>query len=150
MPDDNGTDTSNLVPVSMIGRTFIIPNTGPPDNPQLSHLFVAIMKPCYFGRVVFVPISRIKKNHDPACMLGPTDHPFVQVPSFIAYRHARIYETAAIDMALADGSMRERQPPFRGRVLGFICHGATTSNAISLRLRSIVSCNSNCKKCLIV
>lgn len=132
----------------MIGRTFLIPNTGPSHNPSLSHLFVALRRPCYWKKTVLVSINTVRLNPDRTCLLGPTDHEFIKNPSFVAYRHAKVYDTLVVEAAISQGEMVEMKA-FDERIVALICTGVNTSRGITPRIRSVVSCNSECTKCLL-
>ena len=75
------------------GATLLIPS-GPTGN----HLFVVLCDPTrlpgYGPRpcVVLVSVSSVRQGlpHDPTCVLQPGCHPFVQNPSYVRYRDARI------------------------------------------------------------
>lgn len=75
------------------GHTLLVPS-----GPSGLHLFVLtlgpIVVPSYGSapQLALVSATTIRPGvpHDPACELYPGDHPFIQHPSYIAYRYLRL------------------------------------------------------------
>jgi hypothetical protein len=81
-------------------------------------------------------------------MLGPTDHNFITDPSFVAYRHAEVYEVKIIERAIIQHKITEKEP-LDSRVLALVCTGVSQSRGLAPRFIEIIGCQSDCKKCLL-
>ncbi|RLA18787.1 MAG: hypothetical protein DRQ56_06745 [Gammaproteobacteria bacterium] len=87
------------------GGTILIPS-GPAD-----HLHFVCCAPVLYPQLakeclLLVNISTIDPSlsHDPACILSPGDHPFINRPSYVYYRKADIFGCASIAQELIDGT----------------------------------------------
>lgn len=65
-------------------ESLLVPS-GPQDK---LHLHVILTDRCADGQHLLAPISSInpQKAHDPACILGAGEHPFLDHPSYVLYR----------------------------------------------------------------
>jgi hypothetical protein len=97
--------------------------------------------------VMMAPINTVRKNPDGACFLGDGDHPFLNVHSFLAYRHAQVWSVEKITRSLGKGIIEERET-LDPRVLALACAGVANSRGITPNMRSIFSCGGNCKLCV--
>jgi hypothetical protein len=62
--------------------------------------------------VLVVNISSIKDQvfHDPACILQPNCHPFVNRPSWVVYKESVILDAARLDAKVDAGEILTRVP----------------------------------------
>lgn len=102
--------------------TIHIPETGP-----TGHLFVILTETCAAGNNLVVPVNTIRGVYDNACVLGVGDHPFINTPSYVAYRH--------LDILLADdikSKVRSGVIDYKGilddRVFAMVCAGVERSD----------------------
>lgn len=73
------------------------------------HLFFVITDPQVIGgygnapQVVMVCICTVDESlpYDEACVLQPGQHPFIQHPSYLAYRHMRVDSASHVDRMIA-------------------------------------------------
>ncbi len=96
-----------------LGKTLLVPS-GPQDH---SHLFVMVLGPIQipsYGsqpHVAMVSATTIRPNipYDNACVLNPGDHPFIQHPSYIAYRWMRFDPSTHVDRMVQTNSWKPHQ-----------------------------------------
>lgn len=96
-----------------IGDTFLRPS-GPGEK---VHLFIVLTSPLRLDgyppdQVLVVPICSVDPAipHDPACTLGPGDHPFCIRDSYVSYAHAELVSRTRIAANVRNGTMRAREP----------------------------------------
>jgi len=89
--------------MAAIRQAFLVPS-GPAGN----HLFFVISGPSVLDgygsspHVITACICTLDVDipHDAACILQPGDHPFIQHPSYVSYRHMRVDPVAHVDQML--------------------------------------------------
>lgn len=92
-----------------VGDTFHIPS-----GPTGSHLHVVALGPVVIPGYGSAPMiilvgmttTRAGAHHDAACELSVGDHPFVQHPTFMAYRWARVERESDVIAWAANGTWR--------------------------------------------
>jgi hypothetical protein len=96
------------------------------------HLWMIISDPEQDAeRVLIVMFHTLRDlRHDPACVLEDGDHPFINRPTWVNYRRARITSIRALAALEANGELR-RHEPLSDRVLLLICKGAADSDLIA-------------------
>lgn len=113
------------------GETLLVPS-----GPGL-HLFVLVLGPlavaCYGAtpQVVMVNASSIKEGvpFDPACILEPGDHPFINRRSYVAYRHMRIDPMPHVTGMVAAATCAPNAacaPALLARVVAGVCQSRLT------------------------
>jgi hypothetical protein len=55
------------------------------------HLWVVCSPPNPDGRHVVFNLSKLRPRSDTACVIQPGEHPYVTVPSVVAYRYGRCW-----------------------------------------------------------
>ena len=93
------------------GNTLLVPS-----GPQGQHLFVLILGPITLpsygsqAQLAMVSATSIRDGipYDPACVLAPGDHPFIQHPSYVAYRYLRIDSVSHVSQ-MAGSSWQQHQ-----------------------------------------
>lgn len=71
------------------GSTLLIPS-GPPNDPDRLHLFIAVTDVCPDGDQLIAGISTIRGGYyDRACVIPAGAHPFIVSDSYAEYRYAR-------------------------------------------------------------
>jgi hypothetical protein len=113
------------------GNAALIPS-GPPHDPQRSHLFVFVTEPFEDEQgilsVALVPLSS-KKDYmlgDPTCILQIGDHPFITKETWARYSKSRITPTES----LIDDIKSQKiilMEPMNKNVLKKIKHGVCRS-----------------------
>ena len=86
--------------------------SGPPHDPDRKHLYVILTNPkndpaTRLLSTLIVPICSIVdgKRHDPACLLGKGDHPFLRHDSYADYYRALIESIDTLTRGIADGKI---------------------------------------------
>lgn len=81
------------------------------------HIFFICNDPVFYPRLtkdcfLAVNLTSIchEIEHDPTCVLGVGDHPFVRHPSYIFYRRAEILGADTIIQQVASGDIRTHEP----------------------------------------
>jgi hypothetical protein len=124
------------------GQTLLVPS-----GPTGHHLFVLLFGPIVvdgYGsndQIAMVNITSIKAGipHDPACQLQPGDHPFVQHPSFVAYRHLRIDSVPHVDLMVRNQVWMLHQP-CTPQLLARITAGVCLSKLTSREFKRLFGC----------
>ena len=112
-----------------LGATLLIPS-----GLQGQHLFVVLNDPKIFqgygprAQVLLVNLSSIRPGtpHDSTCVLQPGCHTFVQQPSYVAYRYARIYPAEDLVQRVKEGLFHPNDP-MPALIVEQIRHGLITS-----------------------
>lgn len=89
-----------------------------PSGPAGMHLFMLIVGPVVvqnYGQheqmlMVSATTLRPELPHDNACVLNAGDHPFIQHPSYVTYRHARLDARAHIVEMVRSGVWVPHEP----------------------------------------
>lgn len=123
------------------GSTFLVPS-----GPQGYHLFVLILGPInlpnYGNRlqVAMVSATSVREGvpYDPSCLLHPGEHPFIQHPSYIAYRHLRIDPFEHINSMV--GSVWKPHEPFSPALLQRVLKGVCESRMTPREFKLIFRC----------
>ena len=108
------------------GGTLLIVS-GTNYDPSRQHLFVICTNPNAAGEVLLVSIRSSHDGCDETCLLGPKAHAFLNRPSYISYRHARIASARFLQESAANQSMMPRED-FRPNILEEICAGFAKSD----------------------
>lgn len=87
------------------GDTFL---TGDEEDQDL-HLWIIITPPSE-GEVVTVSVTTRRKRSETLVVLKPGDHPFIVRESVIAYSYSRIRTVEDIEIALLNGTAKQREP----------------------------------------
>lgn len=87
------------------GDTFL---TGDEQEDTL-HLWIVLTPPSE-GEVVTVSVTTKRRRSETLVELHPGDHPFIVHDSVIAYSYARIRTVEEIEVAVASGAARLREP----------------------------------------
>ena len=95
------------------GETLLVPS-----GPSGEHLFLMLLGPAVlpgYGpnpQVAMASITSIRTDipFDGACILQPGEHPFVQHPSYVAYRYLRLDGEPHIARMVASSVWRVHQP----------------------------------------
>jgi hypothetical protein len=96
--------------VCSAGGTLLVPSG------ETHHLFVILNAPADFGTYppqscVLVPFSTIRQGpYDATRVVQPGVHPFIQAPSFVAYRHARMERSTVLAQRADAGMYIPREP----------------------------------------
>ena len=108
------------------GDTLLVPS-----GPKGLHLFVLILGPITlpsYGtqpQLAMVSVTSIKEGipHDTACVLAPDDHPFIQRPSYVAYRHLRIDSLSHVSQMVGSSWQQHQQcsPVLLQRIIQGVC-----------------------------
>ena len=92
------------------GGTLLVPSG------ETHHLFVILNAPADFDTYppqscVLVSFSTIRQGpHDATHVVQAGVHPFIQAPSFVAYRHARMERGAVLTQRVEAGMYIPREP----------------------------------------
>jgi hypothetical protein len=87
------------------GDTFL---TGDAQEDTL-HLWIVLTPPSE-GEVVTVSVTTKRRRSETLVELHPGDHPFIVHDSVIAYSYARIRTVEGIEIAVASGAAKLREP----------------------------------------
>lgn len=95
------------------GHTLLVPS-----GPSGLHLFVLVLGPVVVSsygtapQLSIVSATSIRDGipHDTACELYPGEHPFIQHPSYIAYRHLRIDSAAHVEKMISSAMWAPHEP----------------------------------------
>ena len=118
-----------------------------PSGPTGVHLFVILSGPVtlqgygFTGQLISVSITSIYHGvpFDPASVLHPGDHPFINHPSYVLYRHARIDPMGHFEKMVLDGIWK---PLTNCSPMTFdkINQGACISKLISREIKAFLGC----------
>lgn len=119
-----------------------------PSGPAGSHLFVLVLGPIQvpsYGphpHVAMVNITTIRTGipYDAACVLNPGDHPFIQQPSFVAYRWIRFDPCLHVDTMVA-GQVWNPNNDFSQPVLAKIVQGVCLSKQTPREFKMLFGCS---------
>jgi hypothetical protein len=117
--------------------TLLIPS-GPADDVDRKHLFVAMTNPVGESReVLLAPVSSVVEGRfvDPGCRLHLGDHPFIRHESFVNYRFLRIETEERLSRGVAGGVLVPKDP-LATEVFSRLCHGMTISIHVAPRFLS--------------
>ena len=126
------------------GNTLLI-QSGPSNE---NHLFVITHGPSViphfhgYGvneKVLMVNASTAysaTQPHDPACTLAAGDHPFIRHPSFIYYRHARLYDLTHV-VNMVNQGVWTPHTPFSAEMLERIIAGVHSSRHIPREFKTL-------------
>jgi hypothetical protein len=112
------------------GDTFL---TGDEQEDTL-HLWI-ILTPPSEGEVVTASVTTKRRNSERLVELHPGDHPFIVHDSVIAYSYTRIRTVEEIEIALASGAAKIREP-VTPELLRRICSGLLDSDFTPNGVRS--------------
>lgn len=104
------------------GDTFL---TGDEQDDTL-HLWIVLTPPCE-GEVVTVSVTTKRRRSETLVELHPGDHPFIVHDSVIAYSYARIRTVEEIEVAVASGAAKLREP-VSPELLRRVCNGLLDSD----------------------
>jgi hypothetical protein len=105
-----------------LGDTFL---TGDEQDDTL-HLWI-ILTPPSEGEVVTVSVTTKRRRSETLVQLHPGDHPFIVHDSVIAYSYARIRTVEEIEVAVASGAAKLREP-VSPELLRRVCNGLIDSD----------------------
>ena len=77
------------------------------------HLFIVVTRRMNDSSFVCTMVSSWKNDSrldDPACILEPGDHPFIQHKSYVAYKETVIFYLDQLDRLFASGMCLPRDP----------------------------------------
>lgn len=111
--------------------------SGPAHDPNRKHLFVIMTNPkndpsTHILSTLIVPVSSVVEGiyHDPACLLGVGDHPFLKHDSYANYRRAIIEPIDSIVNGIGSGTVIAK-PAVSNLAFGYLCQGLLNSKHIS-------------------
>jgi mRNA-degrading endonuclease toxin of MazEF toxin-antitoxin module len=104
------------------GDTFL---TGDEQDDTL-HLWI-ILTPPSEGEVVTVSVTTKRRRSETLVELHPGDHPFIVHDSVIAYSYSRIRTVEEIEVAVASGTAKLREP-ISPKILERVCNGLLDSD----------------------
>ncbi len=107
------------------GGTFLMVS-GTNQDPKRRHLFIICTNPDKDGQVLLASISSKPERYDAACPLTQKAHAFLDRASYVAYRHARIENTSALQKRLANKAVEPRED-LRPAILEDVCAGFAKS-----------------------
>ena len=95
----------------VVGSTYIDLLPGQPE-----HLWFVTTKPDASDTVVVFSLTSMQPwIQDLACVLGPSDHPWIRHDSVVAFQHGRAVRASGLAAAIAAGStVRPRDPASDG------------------------------------
>lgn len=116
------------------GDTFLILAEQPKR-----HLWVIVSDPAANPDVVVcLSLTTLREKSDRSCVVNPGEHPFVQEPTCVAYRHGRHLSLRQLQ-AMADTGAIQRREPVSEALLARIRQGARDSDfTIFLHRRVLV------------
>lgn len=118
--------------------TLLVPS-GPQQNQNQKHLFILLTDPVPTAAgskdVLLVGISSVRPGlfHDPACLLYPGDHPFLDRQSYVNYPRARIEDAQKLINGVKNGVFTPRDA-LAGEIFARVCHGLTESRHTSPKI----------------
>lgn len=118
--------------------TLLVPS-GPQQNQNQKHLFILLTDPVPTAggskNVLLVGISSVRPGlfHDPACLLYPGDHPFLDRQSYVNYPRARIEDAQKLINGVKNGVLTPRDT-LAGEIFARVCHGLTESRHASPKI----------------
>lgn len=123
-----------LIPVP--GITFHAPNA----NNSTLHLTILMAGPDRADQVAVASISTDKGTRatDPACILLPGDHPFIDRRSYVAYTYACFMDLAAIHAGIANRTLK-LDDTLEEQVTRRVIEGAMMSKHIPRGIQSFVT-----------
>ena len=79
-----------------------------PSGPRGNHLFGIVTEACPQGQHILLSVSTIREGafHDPTCVIAPGEHSFVNDPSWVVYRDARIEHSTKLTRMVDSGYYR--------------------------------------------
>jgi len=104
------------------GDTFL---TGDEQDDTL-HPWI-ILTPPSEGEVVTVSVTTKRRRSETLVELHPGDHPFIVHDSVIAYSYSRIRTVEEIEVAVASGTAKLREP-ISPKILERVCNGLLDSD----------------------
>jgi hypothetical protein len=124
------------------GQTLLVPS-----GPSGLHLFVLVLGPVTFPgygstpQIAMVSATTLREGipHDPACVLEPGDHPFIQHRSFISYRHLRL-DTDPHVGRMVDSAVWSRHEPCTPALLQRIVAGVCLSKLTPREYKRLFGC----------
>ena len=113
------------------GQTLLVPS-----GPGL-HLFFLILGPVVltdYGtspQLAMASATTLRDGipHDPACVLEPGDHPFIQHRSYLAYRYLRLDTSQHVENMVGSAVWRPHEPcsaKLLRRVVSGVCQSRLT------------------------
>lgn len=96
------------------------------------HLWMIISDPEQDPRQVLIVMFNTLRDrrHDPACVLDIGDHPFINRPTWVNYRLARVTSINALSKLETNGGLTRREP-LSAEVLRRIRIGAAESDRLA-------------------
>lgn len=127
---------------SLPGQTLLVPS-----GPSGLHLFVLALGPLPiqgYGptpQIAMVSSTTLRDGvpYDPACVLEPGDHPFIQNRSFISYRHMRLDGHDHV-LAMVNACIWAPHQPCSSELLQRIINGVCLSKLTSREYKRIFGC----------
>lgn len=117
------------------GDTFLIK---PKDRLFDRHLWVVISDPRTDAqRVLIVNLTTWNKDKDGACILNPSDHPFIHHATCVSYQDAKIVKDSFLEQCLRSGLIVLREPASDDLVEAII-QGAGISLFLPLGCRDVL------------
>ena len=124
------------------GSTLLIPS-----GPSGHHLFILVLGPLVvanygsMAQVAMVSVTSIRDGapHDSACEIQSGEHPFIEHPSYVAYRYMRIdSESHACEMVAKKIWVPNHScsAELLSRIVGGVCR----SRSISREFKQIFGC----------
>lgn len=118
-----------------------------PSGPSGLHLFVLVLGPVVlpsYGptpQLVMVSATTLRADipHDPACVLNPGDHPFIQHPSYISYRHIRVDGSPHVQQ-MVQQEVWLPHTPCSPELLSKIVSGVCTSRLTPREFKRLFGC----------
>lgn len=113
------------------GDAFMIED----DDETKEHLHVVVSRPTAAGEVVTVPVCTRYRWSETLVCVAPGEHPFIKHDSVVSFRHARITQCAAIELAIQQGKARKKEP-VSNRLLARIQNALPDSDFVANEVRA--------------
>jgi len=122
------------------GQTLLVPS-----GPTGLHLFILILGPVILdgygpnAQILMVNVTSIRSGipHDPVCELHPGEHPFIQHPNYVAYRHLRLDGSRHVEQMIKSRLWMPHlacTPELLRRVIEGLCHSRLAAREFKLLL----------------
>lgn len=126
---------------AVAGQTLLVPS-----GPGL-HLFFLILGPVVLAdygpapQLAMVGATTLRQGipHDPACLLAPGEHPFIQHHSYVAYRYLRLDAGQHVQV-MVDSAVWKPHTPCTAELLARIVAGVCQSRLTPREYQRIFRC----------
>lgn len=120
---------------------LLIPDTGPIDDIERAHLFIALTDPCPQKDILLAPICSVYPKCKKTCVLRPGDHGFIKVESFVDYSNTIRRSVSAVEKLVRNGRI-----VYKGKIaeeiFKQICEGLSFSLFVTPGVKNYYNKNS--------